>query len=85
MANHQLHVISCVLDFLREVLSEHIVDFNDESEGDEGLDDHRKFFCLADGNLQDDFSVNRGYDLHEANEDIDEPSSLSSFGCFNIF
>jgi len=69
---------------LREVFSEHIINFDDETKGNERFDDHRELLGLTDGDLKDDFSVNGGYDLHQADKNVDEPSSLTSFGSLDV-
>lgn len=59
LTDDQSHVRGRVLDLLREILREHVVDLDDETQSNETFDDHGKLFRLTNGDLKNNLSEDR--------------------------
>ena len=83
-SNDKSHVSGCVLNLLGEILREHIVNLDDESECDKTLNDHGELLGLTNGDLKNDFGKDGRNDLHGANKNVDKPSPLATLGRLDI-
>ena len=59
LADGQPQVTRCVLNLVREVLREHVVDLDDETQCHETLDDHGEGWGLTHCKYKHDFSAER--------------------------
>jgi len=63
-ANSELEVLWGTLDLLREVLWEHVINLDDETEGNEWFDNHTELKGLTDGKDKDTLCEEWGDHLH---------------------
>jgi hypothetical protein len=84
LTDDQSHVRGRVLDLLGEILREHVIDLDDETQSNETLDDHGKLLRLTNGDLENDLGEDRGDHLHRADDDVDKPTTLATLRSLDI-
>jgi len=83
LTDDQRKIAGRILDFDREVLGKHVIDLSYKTKSNETLNDHGQLSGLSDGQNEHSFSDEWRDHLHRAQENVDEPSPLSSLGCLN--
>ena len=84
LAKLEHDVVRGIFDFLRERITEHIIDVDDEAKSDETLDDHLQLRRFGHGQDEHNLSDDWRCVLHETQHDIDDTASLATLRRLHI-